>query len=166
MLSSIITTKPKTSRKQTIEDNASEEQTARPVTFSEYKDELLRYVITEENKLHLKLASANQNTLNLRQNGTSIESYADNGGEHPTPTEKAKVFDDVSWPDPDPRAGSTHIFIDDVTHLNSAPIEGIFFPRNIKDVKRIIALARKENRKVSIRGTKHSMGGHTIAKQG
>ena len=62
-------------------------------------------------------------------------------------------------PAPSPQA-------DDVTRLNAQPVERIFSVRTSEDIKRVLALARQHSKPVSIRGTRHSMGGHTIAAGG
>ena len=56
--------------------------------------------------------------------------------------------------------------MDDVTRMNAEEIDRIFFVRTAEDVKHVLHLARSHGKTVSMRGTKHSMGGHTIAKDG
>ena len=65
--------------------------------------------------------------------------------------------DAVSIPLPD-----CNIKQDDVSRLNSRNISRIFTPRNDNDIHRILTLAIKNNKQVSVCGTSHSMGGHTI----
>ena len=71
------------------------------------------------------------------------------------------VLSGACWPDPDP-SPSNPILADDVTRMNAVAVGRVFFPRTTGDVRRIVALARQLRRPLSIRGTKHSMGGHTV----
>lgn len=72
------------------------------------------------------------------------------------------------------RAGGTHAAgkfgsrpcVNDVTKLNKAPVSRIFYPLDAADVQYIVRLAGRHGRAVSMRGTAHTMGGHTIAKGG
>ena len=50
--------------------------------------------------------------------------------------------------------------------MNATPVSRLFMVRNKEDVKHVLHLAREEGVPVSMRGTKHSMGGHTIAENG
>ena len=71
------------------------------------------------------------------------------------------------WPDPDPNGGEDHVLkVDDVSRMNATPVSRLFMVRNKEDVKHVLHLAREEGVPVSMRGTKHSMGGHTIAENG
>ena len=80
---------------------------------------------------------------------------------------KCDRIQSVSWPDPDPTLSDMgDIRVDDVTRLNEDTIQRIFFVRCNDDIKYALALARKRGVKVSMRGAKHSMGGHTIARNG
>ena len=45
-------------------------------------------------------------------------------------------------------------------------MDRIFFPRNEADVGRVLAEAVRLRKRVSTRGTKHSMGGHSISRSG
>ena len=56
--------------------------------------------------------------------------------------------------------------VDDVTRLNADEVDRVFNVRSKEDVKKVLALAREHDKKVSVRGTRHSMGGHTIASYG
>ena len=56
--------------------------------------------------------------------------------------------------------------VDDVTRMNAAPVGRIFCVRTVDDIKEVLRLAREKGVPVSVRGTRHSMGGHTIAKGG
>ena len=71
------------------------------------------------------------------------------------------------WPDPDPNGDEDHVLkVDDVSRMNATPVSRLFMVRNKEDVKHVLYLAREEGVPVSMRGTKHSMGGHTIAENG
>ena len=71
------------------------------------------------------------------------------------------------WPDPDPNGDEDHVLkVDDVSRMNATPVSRLFMVRNKEDVKHVLHLAREEGVPVSMRGTKHSMGGHTIAENG
>ena len=71
------------------------------------------------------------------------------------------------WPDPDPNGGEDHVLkVDDVSRMNATPVSRLFMVRNKEDVKHVLHLAREKGVSVSMRGTKHSMGGHTIAENG
>jgi len=91
--------------------------------------------------------------------------------------------DDIFFPDPGrpvPNGATTETGDEDVgvtkfPHLNDVsrmssyphgtPISRIFFPQSELDVLRILQAAHAEGKKVGIRGTKHSMGGHSIVSQ-
>ena len=75
---------------------------------------------------------------------------------------------DGVWPDPDllPSPGGNHLSVDDVSRMNTTPVERIFFVRTKQDVQAVLKEARLQKKPVSVRGTKHSMGGHTIARHG
>ena len=71
------------------------------------------------------------------------------------------------WPDPDPNGDEDHVLkVDDVSRMNATPVSRLFMVRNKEDVKHVLHVAREEGVSVSMRGTKHSMGGHTIAENG
>ena len=71
------------------------------------------------------------------------------------------------WPDPDPSAEEDHVLeVDDVSRMNATPVSRLFMVRNKEDVKHVLHLARTEGVPVSMRGTKHSMGGHTFSRRG
>jgi len=96
--------------------------------------------------------------------------------------EKNVENEDYCWPDPGPRTW-THTSqrddhkngidedhrarINDVSRMssypNGTPVSRIFYPRCEEDVVCILRAARDANKCVGIRGTKHSMGGHSIA---
>jgi hypothetical protein len=71
----------------------------------------------------------------------------------------------ANWPDPDPLAGAPPT-VDDVTRMNATAVERIFCVRQESDITRVLQLARQHGMKVSVRGTRHSMGGHTVIKGG
>lgn len=56
--------------------------------------------------------------------------------------------------------------MDDVTRMNAAPVQRVFCVREEADILRVLELARQDGVPVSVRGTRHSMGGHTIATNG
>ena len=57
-------------------------------------------------------------------------------------------------------------FTNDVSQFNKTPIDQIFTITNKNDIHAIITKAQKYNKQISIHGTKHTMGGHTINKNG
>ena len=69
------------------------------------------------------------------------------------------------WPDPDSDI-KEGLKVDDVSRMNATEVSRIFMVRNTDDVKHVLHLARLQGVSVSMRGTKHSMGGHTIAEHG
>ncbi len=67
---------------------------------------------------------------------------------------------------PDPKG-----YTDDESHLNRTKIDSLVFAASdslelILQLKSLLDYASKNNLKVSIAGTKHSMGGHTISENG
>ena len=155
---------PQRDKRQQLKQNLG---TFSPESFVRYKDELLRYVLHEEHVLSSRASDLDDlNGPNKTQKKRLVTTNTTTTDDEEELKEKEKEFSDVSWPDPDPNPGTNQIMVDDVTQLNHAPVSGVFFPRTIDDVKHILALARKEGKKVSMRGTKHSMGGHTIAENG
>ena len=72
----------------------------------------------------------------------------------------------IVWPDPDPRSELSGPFVDNFTRLNSTIVERTFQVRSIEDVCFVIFNAYKNKKKLSFCGTKHSMGGQTIAPNG
>lgn len=54
----------------------------------------------------------------------------------------------------------------DVTRMNRTRVAGIFYPTNTQDILTVLELARSNGKKVSFAGTHHSMGGHTLNKDG
>lgn len=62
-------------------------------------------------------------------------------------------------------------YVNDESHLNLTSIDSIIYASSdsielINQLKSVIKYAKKHDLKVSIAGTKHSMGGHTITKDG
>ena len=70
-----------------------------------------------------------------------------------------------NWPDPDPHSGAPPM-VDDVSRMNAQEVDRIFSVRTKEDIQYVLALARKQGKAVSMRGTRHSMGAQTIAKSG
>jgi len=56
--------------------------------------------------------------------------------------------------------------VDDVSMLNTTIVDKVFYPKCNKDIFKIIKLAHFNNKKIIARGERHSMGGHTITKDG
>jgi len=52
--------------------------------------------------------------------------------------------------------------VNDVSFLNKTTVNKIFYVKNINQIQKIILLAQKNNKKISIAGSKHSMGGHIL----
>ena len=86
----------------------------------------------------------------------------------PHHSKMADELDDCVWPDPSPAidAGGSGCLVDDMSHFERARVDRIFFPRTEVDVERVLVEALRLGRQVSVRGTKHSMGGHSIARAG
>lgn len=57
-------------------------------------------------------------------------------------------------------------YADDITGLNKTAVDNIFYVSTVEDVIHIIKLAKRYNKKIIARGEKHSMGGHTLVKDG
>lgn len=53
--------------------------------------------------------------------------------------------------------------VDDVSRLNATKVSRIYQPRSLEDVQRLVLAAKEKKQTVCIRGTKHSMGGHTMS---
>ena len=67
----------------------------------------------------------------------------------------------VCFPDPDP--SGTDIKVDDVTRMNATKVSGVIYARSPEDIQRGLMKARAEGKRVAVRGTKHSMGGQSMA---
>lgn len=78
------------------------------------------------------------------------------------------------WPDPDPilptevpsTRSAAGVAVDNVTGLSLSLVDRLYYVRTIADIQKVLATACTLNRKVSMRGTKHSMGGQTMAPGG
>ena len=57
-------------------------------------------------------------------------------------------------------------YANDVSELNKLPVSNIIYVKTTEDIMNVMDRATKENKHISIRGQKHSMGGHTIAEMG
>lgn len=57
-------------------------------------------------------------------------------------------------------------YVDDVTKMNKTQIDKIFNVLSVDDIIDVIKLANKNGKKIIARGETHSMGGHSIAKDG
>ena len=57
-------------------------------------------------------------------------------------------------------------YVNDVSQFNKTKINKIFNITNKKDIHDIIDLAKINNKQISIRGTTHTMGGHTMNNNG
>src|SRR3990172_8018344 len=55
---------------------------------------------------------------------------------------------------------------DDVTRLNQTSVCKIYYPTTNNEIIKILKLARENNKKVSMAGTHHTMGGHILTKGG
>jgi FAD/FMN-containing dehydrogenase len=81
-------------------------------------------------------------------------------------------LEDSVWPDPHPLCEVKRghgVLVNDVSRMSSfkgTSIDKIFFPRTEKDVVRVLSDTLRTGRPVCMRGTKHSMGGQTIAPSG
>ena len=91
------------------------------------------------------------------------------------PQQKDNVLEGCLWPDPDPSilssstascespdATSTGVWVDDVSRQSTTKVDRIVFPRTEGEVKDLLQIALREKKRVAIRGTKHSMGGHSV----
>jgi hypothetical protein len=58
------------------------------------------------------------------------------------------------------------ITIDDISQLNETIVDKIICVSSIEEISSIIKSAKINNKKISIRGTAHTMGGHTITPNG
>jgi len=67
---------------------------------------------------------------------------------------------------PDHITGGGNIVLDDVSRLNATKVYSLNQVRSIQDIQTVLKVAEKLHLPVSIRGTKHSMGGHTLNRDG
>src|SRR5690349_17014448 len=63
-------------------------------------------------------------------------------------------------------SSETGIVVNDVTRLNPIHVEGVYSVQSVDDVRAVLEKARREHRKVSIAGKRHSQGGQTAYPQG
>ena len=70
------------------------------------------------------------------------------------------------FPDPDPDPQSSDVLVDDITRMNTTAVSRLVYVRCVPDIKDTLAKARAAGKRVAVRGTKHSMGGQSIAKDG
>ena len=108
----------------------------------------------EEQKKKRKLIS-DQNNITLAEKNIKISKHIDEGDYN---------LDELIWPDPNPEINQNVLMVDDVTQMNAKEVDRIFMVRTTEDVQHVLKLARMNGKTVSMRGTKHSMGGHTIGK--
>ncbi|GAM26439.1 hypothetical protein SAMD00019534_096140 [Acytostelium subglobosum LB1] len=66
------------------------------------------------------------------------------------------------WPD----HITSNIVLDDVSRLNATRVNAMYQVRSVEDVQRVLEWAKKTKQTVSVRGQKHSMGGHTLNPDG
>ena len=109
----------------------------------------------EEQKKKRKLISSDQNNITLAEKNIKISKHIDEGDYN---------LDELIWPDPNPEINQNVLKVDDVTQMNAKEVDRIFMVRTTEDVQHVLKLARINGKTVSMRGTKHSMGGHTIGK--
>jgi len=81
------------------------------------------------------------------------------------PRKPFNLLEGCAWPDPDPSSAAV-LEVNDVSQLSATAIHRVVFPRTEADVLDILHQARSDNKHVSIRGTKHSMGGHCMTENG
>jgi FAD/FMN-containing dehydrogenase len=75
------------------------------------------------------------------------------------------VLREECWPD---SVQLGHPVLNDVTRLNATTVHAVMQPLCIEDIQAALCRARSDTRisAVSVRGTKHSMGGHTLNENG
>ena len=110
--------------------------------------------VLEEQKKKRKMIS-DQNNITLAEKNIKISKHIDEGDYN---------LDELIWPDPNPEINQNVLMVDDVTQMNAKEVDRIFMVRTTEDVQHVLKLARINGKTVSMRGTKHSMGGHTIGK--
>ena len=150
----IFTGKPDDPNKEIEMDNTFD--------IEQQKTLLLQQVMTvdkemkelEEQKKKRKMIS-DQNNITLAEKNIKISKHIDEGDYN---------LDELIWPDPNPEVNQNVLMVDDVTQMNAKEVDRIFMVRTTEDVQHVLKLARMNGKTVSMRGTKHSMGGHTIGK--
>ena len=125
------------------------------------KQKLLQHVLAVEKEI-----KESKENISGSSDNVNVEISEENKNEDEHRAFKPFQVQEVSWPDPDPIPNEAFIRVDDVTRLNKDTVNRIIFVRCLEDIQYGLYLARKNKLAVSIRGTKHSMGGHTIAKDG
>ena len=110
----------------------------------------------EEQKKKEKLTSNQTNNIIIKAENDVRESKHIDEGDY--------NLNELNWPDPDPEINQNVLMLDDVTRMNAKEVDRIFMVRTTEDVRHVLKLARINGKTVSMRGTKHSMGGHTIGK--
>ena len=112
--------------------------------------------LEEQKKKKEKLTSNQTNNIIIKaENGVRESKHIDEGDYN---------LNELNWPDPDPEINQNVLMLDDVTRMNAKEVDRIFMVRTTEDVRHVLKLARINGKTVSMRGTKHSMGGHTIGK--
>ena len=137
-------------------------ETKNTFDIEQQKTLLLQQVMTvdkemkelEEQKNKRKLIS-DQNNITSAEKNIKISKHIDVGDYN---------LDELIWPDPNPEINQNVLMVDDVTQMNAKEVDRIFMVRTTEDVQHVLTLARMNGKTVSMRGTKHSMGGHTIGK--
>ena len=137
-------------------------ETKNTFDIEQQKTLLLQQVMTvdkemkelEEQTKKRKLIS-DQNNITLAEKNIKISKHIDVGDYN---------LDELIWPDPNPEIKQNVLMVDDVTQMNAKEVDRIFMVRTTEDVQHVLKLARINGKTVSMRGTKHSMGGHTIGK--
>jgi FAD/FMN-containing dehydrogenase/SAM-dependent methyltransferase len=75
----------------------------------------------------------------------------------------APTAESACWPD---AVAPRRVVLDDVSRLNACEHAAVAQPRTVADVQAALARARAAGVPVCVRGTKHSMGGHSLASGG
>lgn len=65
------------------------------------------------------------------------------------------------WPD---WVRKGEVVVDDVSRLNATRVSRVYQVHSLDDLQRLVVAAKEKNQVVCVRGTKHSMGGHTMSK--
>ena len=144
-------------------------------THEQRRERLLQRVRSEEEKDEQQQQQQQQQQQEEGRRSSSVVDTTNSTSTTTTtsgslsPFVPAVSLEGASWPDPDPTlhcSDSATARVDDVTRLNATEVDRVFMPRSVDDVRDILALARSTGHRVSMRGTKHSMGGHTISPKG
>ena len=127
--------------------------------FSEHRNNLVNEIIKVENELK-----------QLKARNSELSSNTENDDKVEPNIEEEEIKRNLhtkgySWPDPDPDSVNG-LKVDDVSRMNATSVRRLFMVRGKEDVQHVLHLARVHSVPVSMRGTKHSMGGHTIAENG